>query len=119
IGQYLQSLSDQPNTLLDENKPSGYPMPMSAACAQAVKKAEEENPQAVELLKLLAFFGTQPIPLETIRTKSFDNEPSSPGQPTISAHSRALVANAIAQGRAVRTIREYGLADVDPEHDTI
>ena len=118
IRQYLQSLSDQPTTLLNENKPPAYPMPMTDAWAQAMRKAEDENPQAVELLRLLAFFGPQQIPLEIIRIKPLDDKPQEPGQPILSARSSVLV-NAIALGRAVRTIREYGLADVDSEHDTM
>lgn len=118
IEQYLQSLSSQPLELLNDNKPSGYPEPMAAACARAIKRAGDENPRAVELLRILAFFGQQPIPLETIRMKSPDNEPALPGQLSLSSQSRVL-ADPVAQGRAIRTIRDCGLADVDSEHDTI
>lgn len=112
--QYRQILFSQPRALLNENKPSHYFGSMTAAWVVAIEAMEEIEPEALELLRVFSFFGPCPIPLEIIRERSLINKAT---VPTTSLGK--VFADPITQGRAIRAISEFGLADIDSANSTI
>ncbi|MFE2630520.1 FxSxx-COOH system tetratricopeptide repeat protein, partial [Streptomyces sp. NPDC059374] len=68
--RYRQLLTDKTARLMANGGPPGYPAHLAAAVDIATARLIENHPQAVQLLRLAAFLGPDPIPttwLETTR----------------------------------------------------
>lgn len=60
-GDYIELLRQRASEMLGEGLPTGYPMSVAAAWAVSVENVRKAQPDAVELLNRLAFFGAGPI----------------------------------------------------------
>ncbi|WP_449065233.1 FxSxx-COOH system tetratricopeptide repeat protein [Planomonospora algeriensis] len=111
VSEYLRLLQEQTAQLLDANKPSDYPLSMTAAWALSVSQLETKLPEAVELLRCCAFFGPEPIPRDVFGR--LDEEKT--------ARSRlgGLLANPIMLSKAIRELGRYALVRIDSGSRTI
>ncbi|TQS17820.1 tetratricopeptide repeat protein [Microbispora hainanensis] len=111
VDEYLRLLREQTTRLLGANKPSDYPLSMTAAWALSVAQLKKKMPEAVELLRCCAFFGPEPIPRDLFE----------PLPERFSAGSRmaALLDDPIQVSRAVRELGRYALVRMDSESRTI
>jgi Tetratricopeptide repeat/NB-ARC domain len=101
--EYMEQLADRTSQLLSQGRPIEYPVPMTAAWSVSVANLSESLPEAVELLRVFAFFGSEPIPRETISKAPEGLGPELAG----------LIADTIRLGRAVGELGRYALARLD------
>lgn len=101
--EYLEQLSDRTSQLLSQGRPVEYPVPMTAAWSVSVANLNESLPEAVDLLRLCAFFGSEPIPREVISKAPEGLRPELAG----------LIGDTIRLGRAVGELGRYALARLD------
>ncbi|WP_277304308.1 FxSxx-COOH system tetratricopeptide repeat protein [Spongiactinospora sp. TRM90649] len=111
IDDYLRMLKEQTTRVLGANKPSDYPLSMTAAWALSVSQLAGRMPEAVELLRCCAFFGPEPIPRDL-----FDQMPEA-----FATGSRMgeMLADPIQVSRAIRELGRYALVRIDSENRTI
>ncbi|GII17627.1 FxSxx-COOH system tetratricopeptide repeat protein [Planomonospora parontospora] len=111
VEEYLRLLKEQTTQLLDANKPSDYPLSMTAAWALSVSQLDAKMPEAVELLRCCAFFGPEPIPRDVFGR--LDEERT--------ARSRLgrLLTNPILLSKAIRELGRYALVRIDSGSRTI
>jgi hypothetical protein len=62
-GEYVRALSGHAVEILGEGRPVGYPRSAAASIAVAVERLQGVDPVAVELLRVCAFLGPEPVPL--------------------------------------------------------
>lgn len=103
VAEYLELFDANVEDLLSEGKPVDYPQTIYAYLKLAVHKLREDFPAAAELLELFAFLGTEPVSVTLLRAGR--------GGGLSDALGRALD-RPIDLNRAIRTIRELGLARV-------
>jgi hypothetical protein len=108
IAQFMRLLAEAPSRLLQEGKPSAFPVSMTAAWTLTAERLRQRLPAAMELLKCLAFFGPEPISLRVLRNGETDSKSLS-----------NILNDPILLGQTVRTIALFGAADVSPSRDTI
>lgn len=109
VEEYLRLLREQTSELLAENKPSEYPVSMTAAWKLSVTKLDEQRPEALDLLRSCAFFGAEPIPRDLfIRTV-----------PDVQPQLGSLLAKPILLTTAIRELGRFALARIDPVSRTI
>ncbi|GAA3135322.1 hypothetical protein GCM10010466_27690 [Planomonospora alba] len=111
VDEYLRLLHERTAQLLDANKPSDYPLSMTAAWALSVSQLEAKLPEAVELLKCCAFFGPEPIPRDVFG-KLTDEQMSR-------SRLAGLLANPILLSKAIRELGRYALARIDSGSRTV
>lgn len=70
VDEYLDLLHERTRELMDHSRPAEYPNSMSAAWSLSVAALESKLPQAVELLRCLAFFGPDPVPRDILSRSS-------------------------------------------------
>lgn len=111
VDEYFRLLREETTQLLDANKPSDYPLSMTAAWSLSVSQLQAKLPEAVELLRCCAFFGPEPIPRDVFKGLPED----------ITADSKlgTLLANPILLSKAIRELGRYALARIDSEARTI
>lgn len=107
--EYLEQLGEHTSQLLSQGRPVEYPVPMTAAWSVSVANLSESLPEAVDLLRVCAFFGSEPIPRETISKAPAGLRPELAG----------LIADTIRLGRAVGELGRYALARLDIPARTI
>ncbi len=107
--QYLTLLKEKFGTVLGENQPSDYDLPIAAAWALQTAQVGEENPEALELLRRCAFFGPEPIPRRFLEQ----------GRNVLDSPLREFLANDILVGRAIRELGRYALARIENSRHTI
>jgi NB-ARC domain-containing protein len=107
--EYLEQLSDRTSQLLSQGRPVEYPVPMTAAWSVSVANLNESLPEAVDLLQVCAFFGSEPIPREAISKAPEGLRPELAG----------LITDTIRLGRAVGELGRYALARLDIPARTI
>lgn len=101
--EYLEQLKARTSQLLSQGRPVEYPLPMTAAWSVSVANLTETLPEAVELLRICAFFGSEPIPREAISRAPDGLRPE----------LAALINDTIRLGRAVGELGRYALARLD------
>jgi tetratricopeptide (TPR) repeat protein len=101
--EYLEQLAERTSQLLSQGRPVDYPLPMTAAWSISVVNLSESLPEAVDLLRVCAFFGSEPIPREVISKVPDGLRPELAG----------LIADTIRLGRAVGELGRYALAKLD------
>jgi hypothetical protein len=101
--EYLQQLKARALQLLSQGRPAEYPLPMTASWSVSVANLTETLPEAVELLRVCAFFGSEPIPREAISRAPAGLRPELAG----------LLNDPIRLGRAVGELGRYALARLD------
>ncbi|UBU14965.1 FxSxx-COOH system tetratricopeptide repeat protein [Nonomuraea gerenzanensis] len=109
VGEYLTLLRDQTGKLLAEGRPMEYDVPLTATWALSVSTLHEEQPDAVELLHLLAFFGADPIPRDVLST----------GRGTVDPPLSDILDDPLQFSRAVQALGRYALVQIDRENQTI
>jgi hypothetical protein len=107
--EYLEQLSERTSQLLSQGRPAEYPVPMTAAWSVSVAALSESLPEAVDLLRICAFFGSEPIPREAI----------SKAPPGLRPEVAGLISDPIRLGRAVGELGRYALARLDIPGRTI
>jgi hypothetical protein len=65
--EYLRRFDENITSLLALGKPQDYPLSVTAAWRLAVQALQQQLPPARELLRLLAFFGPEPVPRDVLR----------------------------------------------------
>ena len=108
LAQFMRLLADTPGRLLDEGTLTAFPLSMTAAWRLTADSVRNRTPEAMNLLKCLAFFPPEPIPLRILRNGIPDSEPLAD-----------VLNDPISLGRTIRNIALFGAADVDPIRDTI
>jgi tetratricopeptide (TPR) repeat protein len=107
--EYLEQLKERTSQLLSQGRPIEYPLPMTAAWSISVANLTETLPEAVELLRICAFFGSEPIPREAISRAPDGLRPELAG----------LINDSIRLSRAVGELGRYALARLDIPGRTI
>jgi hypothetical protein len=107
--EYLDQLKERTSQLLSQGRPVEYPLPMTAAWSVSVTNLTETLPEAVELLRICAFFGSEPIPREAISRAPAGLRPELAG----------LINDSIRLSRAVGELGRYALARLDIPGRTI
>ena len=108
LAQFMRLLADAPGRLLDEGTLTAFPLSMTAAWRLTADSVRNRTPEAMNLLKCLAFFPPEPIPLRILRNGIPDSEPLAD-----------VLNDPISLGRTIRNIALFGATDVDPIRDTI
>lgn len=109
VTEYLALLRNQTGKLLAEGRPMEYDVPLTATWALSVATLREEQPDAVELLHLLAFFGADPIPRDVLSTSRGTVEPP----------LSDILDDPLRFSRAVGALGRYALVQIDREHQTL
>ncbi|MDN3354131.1 FxSxx-COOH system tetratricopeptide repeat protein [Actinomadura sp. DC4] len=109
VDEYLRLLGERADELLDQTPAAGYPKSMSATCSVSVTTLESRLPEAVELLRCLAFFGPDPIPPDVLRRSAGLARPL----------LREVLSDPIMLTRAVSELNRFALVKVNPQGRTI
>ncbi|WP_308250850.1 FxSxx-COOH system tetratricopeptide repeat protein [Nonomuraea rhizosphaerae] len=109
VDEYIELLNKHTSQLLDEGKPTEYPISMTAAWNLSVSRLTERRPEAIDLLRCCAFFGPEPIPRDVFSQRVSD----------LSPQLAELLANPIKLSRSVGELGRFALARVDPGSRTI
>ncbi len=107
--EYLRLFEDQFERLT-EHPPSDYPTPVGATYAVSLNRLQQADPGAVQLLRVCAFFGAEPISVNLLRDGA---------QAVLPAPLAETLSDEILLGKALREIGRYALARVDAVKNTI
>lgn len=102
VNAYLARLDSGPLRLLDE-QPADYHAPIASVCRSAVDQLRADAPDAFDLLRCLAFFGTDPVPRESLERGSHLGD--------VSIHA---MLQPIRLAGAIRKLRRAGLLRMRP-----
>ncbi|HET8763355.1 MAG TPA: FxSxx-COOH system tetratricopeptide repeat protein, partial [Gemmatimonadales bacterium] len=105
VREYLDIFESHVKELMEEGKPTSDPSAVYAFLAVALDRLRAESAAAAQLFDLFAFLGAEPVPASLLRAGQLP-DPTSP-------LSQAL-RDSIRLHRAIRELRRYGLAKVDP-----
>jgi hypothetical protein len=108
--EYLRLFEDKRTELLESRPPVDYPVAVEAAWDIPLSRLRVENPGALELLEVCAFFSPEPISRSIFSGVS--NVP-------VSEALEQTLADPIQLGRAIREITRYSLAKIDHRSDTL
>jgi tetratricopeptide (TPR) repeat protein len=106
VSEYLSLFEGHVRELLSEGKPPWYPTTIAAFVSLAVERLREARPEVAQLLELFAFLGAEPISVGML---------SRAREAALSEPLRPVLRESIPLNRAVRDLRRYGLAKVDPD----
>ena len=104
VAEYLELFDANVGDLLSEGKPVDYPQTVYVFLKLAVHRLRETFPAAAELLELFAFLSPEPISVTLLRAGRGGG---------LSEALRRALERPIDLNRAIREIRELGLARVD------
>ncbi|MFF3334627.1 FxSxx-COOH system tetratricopeptide repeat protein [Streptomyces sp. NPDC002888] len=108
-GAYLDLLEHRRQEVLAEPSASGI-QPVAATWRASVDLLGARNPQALELLRLLAFFGPEPIAQSFLRDARLLQLPDS---------LAPVARDELARGRAIRAINQFSLLTVNAASGTL
>ncbi|GAA4630367.1 hypothetical protein GCM10023196_055450 [Actinoallomurus vinaceus] len=109
VDEYLELLQHQTGKLLAEGRPMAYDVPLTATWTLSVSRLREEQPDAVEVLYLLAFFGSDPIPRDVLGA----------GRGTLESPLSDILSDPLRFSRAVGALGRYALVQIDRENQTL
>lgn len=109
VGEYLDLLRERTRELMDQNRPAEYPSSMSAAWRLSVEALAAKLPEAVELLRCLAFFGPDPVPREILRSSLGLSRPA----------LNSIMADPVMLIRTIRELSRFALAKFSEENRTV
>jgi tetratricopeptide (TPR) repeat protein len=109
VAEYLDLLNTEARRLLAENPPSDYPWPVAAAWSLSMARLRDQMPFALELLRLCAFFGPEPIPREWLQR----------GRYALSSPLREALGDPIILSRGIRELSRYALVRFDNNRKTL
>jgi tetratricopeptide (TPR) repeat protein len=98
VGVYLARLDAEPLSLLDD-QPADYHATIASVWRRVVDQLPADPPDALDLLRCLAFFGTDPIPRQSLERGSYVRD--------VSIH--AMLSDPIRLGAAIVRLRRAGL----------
>jgi hypothetical protein len=101
VDVYCGLVAERTRVILAEGKPEGYPVPVAATWTVALDRLDD--PAAVWLLRLWAFFGPEPIPADLVG-------PGSAG--LLPPPLAAAAADPVALGRRTETAASLGLVRI-------
>jgi len=108
--EYLQLFEDKRSELLESSPPADYEVAVEAAWNVSLDRLRQQNPGALELLQVCAFFAPEPISRSLFT--GVRNIPLSPDL-------ERTLSDPILLGRAIREINRYSLARIDHRNNTI
>jgi tetratricopeptide (TPR) repeat protein len=108
--EYLRLFEDKRTELLESRAPADYDVAVEAAWNVSLDRLREDNPGALELLEVCAFFSPEPISRAIF--SGVRNVP-------VSDELEQTLADPIQLGRAIREITRYSLAKIDHRSDTL
>jgi hypothetical protein len=108
--EYLQLLADKRTELLESRPPVDYDVTVEAAWNVSLDSLRAENPGALELLEVCAFFSPEPISRAIF--SGVRNVPVSPAL-------EEILGDPIQLSRAIREITRLSLAKIDHRSDTL
>jgi hypothetical protein len=111
VEEYLSLFDEQLNQLLSQGRPKHYTTSLAATWAIAFERLKEQSPAALQLLKLCAFFGAEPIPFWVLHMGRF--------APSLPSPLDEAIVDTIYRRRAVREIGRFALARLDPGRDVL
>ncbi|SPT51853.1 FxSxx-COOH system tetratricopeptide repeat protein [Actinomadura madurae] len=100
--EYLRLLGERVDQLLFQGKPREYPVPVAAAWGLSLNRVADRFPEAVDLLRLLAFFGTDPMPRDLFTP-----------HPSITPSLATLFGDPIRLSRAIGELGRFALARLE------
>lgn len=106
--EYIVRLADDPLTLLD-SQPADYAATVAGQWQDLLAQLDARAPDALSLLRCLAYFGSTPIPREALERGSY--------LPDITLH--ALLGDPIRRNRAILILRRAGLLRIRAEARTL
>ncbi|MBO0803752.1 MAG: tetratricopeptide repeat protein [Nocardiopsaceae bacterium] len=101
VGAYLARLDSDPLGLLDD-QPADYQATIADVWRATLDKLAADAPDALDLLRCLAFFGGEPVPRESLERGGYLTE--------VSIHS--MLREPLRRVRAIRRLRRAGLLQV-------
>jgi hypothetical protein len=107
--EYLYLLDEQVTSMLSEGRATNYPYSMAAAWALSVAAVRQQLPQALALLRLLAFFGPDPIPRRVLR-QDLQPTPTGVGE---------ILADPILLARTLRELGRFALVSLEGRQVTV
>ncbi|MET0133203.1 MAG: FxSxx-COOH system tetratricopeptide repeat protein, partial [Kibdelosporangium sp.] len=108
--EYLRLFEDKRAELLESSPPLDYQVAVAAAWNVSLDRLRRENPGAMDLLRVCAFFAPEPI-----SRNLFANVQELPRFKELEETLR----DPILLSRAIREINRYSLARIDHRNDTI
>jgi tetratricopeptide (TPR) repeat protein len=109
VTDYLKLLKTEARKLLAENPPSDYPWPVAAAWSLSMAQLQDQMPFALDLLRLCAFFGPEPIPRDLVQR----------GRYVLDSPLREALGDPIIVSRGMRELGRYALAKFDNNRKTL
>jgi tetratricopeptide (TPR) repeat protein len=103
VDTYLKLLKEEVGKILAVGKPLEYPLSMTAAWRVSVSEMTKRLPAAVVLLRVCAFFGPEPIPLEVFQH----------GAHIVETRISELTADPILLAQAIRELGRFALVRID------
>jgi tetratricopeptide (TPR) repeat protein len=103
VNGYLARLDSEPLGLLDD-QPADYHATIASVWRTALDQLRADAPDALDLLRCLAFFGTDPVPRESLERGSYLAD--------VSIH--AMLRDPIRLAGAIRKLRRAGLLRMRP-----
>lgn len=110
VTEYLQLFDEHVRELLSEGKPTSYPTTVAAFLSLAVERLQADSPAAAQLFELFAYLGAEPASAALLRAGR---------EAAISEPLRGALREPIRMNRAIRDLRRFGLAKVDPNGQLI
>ncbi|WP_078492371.1 FxSxx-COOH system tetratricopeptide repeat protein [Streptomyces yerevanensis] len=108
--EYLRLFNEKRSDLLFEGAPNLYPESVATAWNVSLDRIEQTNPEALHLLQVCAYFAPEPIP----RSLFYGAH-----RGKITPELDAALADPMRLGRAIREIKRFSLARVDPRNNSL
>jgi hypothetical protein len=110
LAEYLRNLGDSPGKLLEETVPGAYPHSVADTFRLGYEQLKGRSLAAAQLLEVCAFLSSHPISIQMlIRGRAAD----------LPEPLRATLRDDILMRRAVRTLGQYALGQLDPGRELI
>ncbi len=106
INEYLTELREHATELLSDQPPGDYPQPLAAVITTSVRRLDQVDPAAVQLLHLCAMLAPEPIPLRWF---------TQPPPDVLGGPLAAATASRVAFRRSLGRLAAFGLARVDSD----
>jgi tetratricopeptide (TPR) repeat protein len=102
VEEYAQLLDDEFDKIMAEGKSAEYGTSVTAAWTLSVSRVQEQQPEALRLLRCCAFFGPDPIPRDVFRRSS----------QAVDTRVSDLLADAIPLSRSIRELGRFALVTI-------
>jgi tetratricopeptide (TPR) repeat protein len=108
--EYLHLFNEKRSDLLFEGAPNLYPESVATAWNVSLDRVEQTNPAALHLLEVCAYFAPEPIPRSLF---------SGAHRGTITPELDSALADPMRLGRAIRELKRFSLARIDPRNNSL